>query len=368
MTIKDVNYYDLPYDYGSVMHYDGLTKGFTYNAAEYAIVTTDPSYQHTIGQRKGPSFVDFKQINKAYCSDKCQHKIGCLHNGYENPNNCSTCKCPTGFGGRLCETVQSSSPNCGEVLLAKSYKQTFHSPFYPGNYTLNQECNWLILAPVNGRVHLEFVDTFSFPCDETCAESYVEVKGDGDFQRVGPRFCCDKLPQNQPLVSKSSEMVVMFSSYGSEGKGFRAKYWSEGGDSGSVVTKPPPVAPMTTTPPDAFTEPPGLFPRTAPTNPPGCTCEEWSKFEPCTQTCGGCGNIKRTRRCNRNNCYSTEKRHCNYEKCPAGSNFLWNNGEFHILAFGCCFGLLSNNAGQCTGLASVWNEWLVQASSAGSRS
>lgn len=364
MTEKDVNYYNMPYDYGSVMHYDGLTRGFTYDEGQYSIITKDTLYQHTIGQRNGPSFVDFKAINTAYCSNKCPDKIGCTHNGYENPNNCNECKCPTGFGGRLCDTVDPNPPNCGGVLSAKSSPQFFQTPNYPDNYTENIHCNWLIVGPANSRIKIEFVETFSFPCDETCANNFVEVKNDGDFQRVGYRFCCDKFPQVQPLVSKTNEMVVMLWSYVDSDKGFKVKYWSEGGGGGPNITTPTTPttsAPVTTTTADMFTEPQGLFPRTTPTNPPGCVCEEWSGWDQCTQTCGGCGIIKRTRRCNLNSCYGTEKRHCNYDKCPPGNNFIWNNGEFHLLAFGCCFGLLSNSAGKCTGLAAAWNDFIQQA-------
>ena len=39
----------------------------------------------------------------------------------------------------------------------------------------------------------------------------------------------------------------------------------------------------------------------------------------------------------------------NHLVCPPNTNFLLNNGEFHILFSGCCVGLFESN-GQCTGL------------------
>uniref|UniRef100_A0A915J9A5 Metalloendopeptidase n=1 Tax=Romanomermis culicivorax TaxID=13658 RepID=A0A915J9A5_ROMCU len=186
MDWKDVNAYQLPYDFGSVMHYDGFTRGFTVDPEKYSIVTLDPSYQNTIGQRVGPSFIDFKQINAAYCANTCPKKIGCQNNGYENPNDCNRCKCPPGFGGLLCETVESSnSPDCGgrlKLTAADHVKSPKYltSPKYPDKYSTNLKCNWLIEGPTDdSKISLEFVDgdPFDLPCNVPCADSYLEIKG-----------------------------------------------------------------------------------------------------------------------------------------------------------------------------------------------
>ncbi|CAK5086826.1 unnamed protein product [Meloidogyne enterolobii] len=90
-------------------------------------------------------------------------------------------------------------------------------------------------------------------------------------------------------------------------------------------------------------------------------CDNWSPWEECTQICGGCGKIKRKRICNKTtsiNCQTEEKRLCNQNACPVGTNFLFSNGEFQLnflplkiiskknffslLWKGCCFGLFPN--------------------------
>ncbi|KAI6240880.1 Zinc metalloproteinase [Aphelenchoides fujianensis] len=81
-----------------------------------------------------------------------------------------------------------------------------------------------------------------------------------------------------------------------------------------------------------------------------CSCGPWSDWvNLCSQPCGGCGRRTRKRACRAESCRSEEKRGCNFAVCPAGTNILLNNGEFHFLINGCCVGLFESG-GQCTGL------------------
>lgn len=81
-----------------------------------------------------------------------------------------------------------------------------------------------------------------------------------------------------------------------------------------------------------------------------CACGPWSEWiGTCSQVCGGCGKRSRMRPCRADNCRKEEIRTCNFEVCPKGTNFLWNNGQFHLLIDGCCFGSFNTN-GQCSGL------------------
>ncbi|KAM3727038.1 Zinc metalloproteinase nas-38 [Dirofilaria immitis] len=108
----EADMFNLPYDTGSVMHYGSY--GFARNPYEPTITTRDKFQQYTIGQREGPSFLDYASINSAYrCTEQCAD-MHCDHNGYPDPNNCAKCLCPDGFAGRTCQFVQYTS--CGALI------------------------------------------------------------------------------------------------------------------------------------------------------------------------------------------------------------------------------------------------------------
>ncbi|KAL3981487.1 CUB domain family protein [Acanthocheilonema viteae] len=124
------------------------------------------------------------------------------------------------------------------------------------------------------------------------------------------------------------------------------------------------IANMTTTPAviGSVTEDYKQY-RTPPSLPIGiqnfCECGEWTEWTgPCTQECGGCGKRLRTRQCSSNTeCRTEEKRACAFNVCPYGTNFLINNGEFHILWKGCCVGLF-RSGDSCSALDDSENPFL----------
>ncbi|VDK48582.1 unnamed protein product [Cylicostephanus goldi] len=178
--------FGLPYDTGSVMHYGPF--GFASDPYTPTIRTLERIQQNTIGQRIGPSFLDFQAINAAYgCNEHCA-PLDCLHNGYPHPNNCSVCTCPDGFSGRFCESVHPSVGDCGGLIMVSNMPQFITSPNYPLGFKSGVECYWLLRAPSQGRVFLEFVDLFEFHCEDTCDKSYVEVKYHNDKRLTGARF------------------------------------------------------------------------------------------------------------------------------------------------------------------------------------
>ena len=61
LFFSDVN---LPYDFGSFMHYDAFAFSSNY---KQTIVALDTRYERTMGQRQTASFYDYKSINRLYC-------------------------------------------------------------------------------------------------------------------------------------------------------------------------------------------------------------------------------------------------------------------------------------------------------------
>ncbi|GMT07502.1 hypothetical protein PENTCL1PPCAC_29676, partial [Pristionchus entomophagus] len=398
----DENHADLlglPYDTGSVMHYGPY--GFSSDPYVPTIRTLDRNLQKTIGQRAGPAFLDFQAINLAYeCTEHCSSKPDCQRGGYVHPNNCSTCICPDGLAGTECANIRLSNGPCGGVLRASQVHGFLASPNYPNDYLVNTECYWMIQAPPRGRVFLEIDAEMEFAlCEDTCDKSYVEVKYHNDLRLTGARFCCPGAPR-KPFVSFSNEMVVIMRGFGGSAKGFRARFWTDADapDGNALImvinhttqapplqltSAMPPIAPptllplpftlpmlmvvMTTTrrPEPTTTRPFLLTTMTSPSRPMlitpapritttssttteeklipvhDCGCQVWTEWQgQCSQQCGGCGKRQRKRTCIKDEtCQTVEKRPCNFDACPEGTNFLLNNGEVHLLWRGCCIGL-----------------------------
>ncbi|CAI4225614.1 unnamed protein product [Auanema sp. JU1783] len=410
--------YQMPYDTGSVMHYGPF--GFAENSLVPTIRTLDRNQQSTIGQRQGPSFLDFAAINAAYgCSSRCP-PLNCQQNGYVNPRNCSECLCPVGFSGKYCEETKQSNYHCGGTIYARKVPQYIQSPDYPEYPTENVECIWRIVAS-NGSVFFKFENVFDFRCDTTCDRSFVEVKYHSDKRLTGARFCCARLPQTV-FSSTNNEMIILLRGYERNSGIFSAQFWSNGNDEVEQLTttqsttttseRTTPFTPRPTVSSTLSTEFPINFrvspskgsrphkitkevlPFTVPfsfltttkqiyenftsttpipkqnvTEPSGilkseeCECSEWSDWEnTCNQECGGCGHRKRSRTCDGTNCRLMEKRPCNFKVCPSGTNFLINNGEFHILWRGCCVGLF-RSGNECSAMETNSNSLITMLAS-----
>ncbi|KIH67830.1 astacin [Ancylostoma duodenale] len=342
--------YGVGFDYGSVMHYDQFS--FSANS-RYTIQTIDTNYQQTIGQREGPSFMDVKRVNLAYCNSTCSSILPCLNGGYTDPKNCVACRCPTGFGGTLCDRAAINPAQCGSGdLRATSSLQilsasgaTSCSYVIKVLFTTTEKENKLSLefqAPPGHRIYYE-VPTFRFTAANLCSYNFLEIKYAADMQRVGARFC---LTQPKNSYSQSDTLVVIYR--GSSGTSFTMRYRYDPPD--QIVTVPPtPTTTSTTTtrtttrttttstttraPPTQPTsscpnvviyiieQMKRLFPlATAAPVPSGCTA--WSE---CSAPCGGCGINTRT--CNG----VTERQYCNKQPCKFNSccrPFLYVNQGF----------------------------------------
>lgn len=134
-----------PYDFGSIMQPQGSSDSF---------MPIDPLFRASMGQRIELSFCDVYRANMAYdcCDTLCTGpKPACVNGGYQNPNSCTRCICPPGFGGNLCETYAprtGSSFTCGGIVtLSPCSKTSITSPNYPDPYPdAEGSCSWHVKA------------------------------------------------------------------------------------------------------------------------------------------------------------------------------------------------------------------------------
>ncbi|KHJ96381.1 astacin [Oesophagostomum dentatum] len=189
---KFLDTYSLPYDVGSIMHYTPTE----FSNDEYlpGLITIDENLQGTMGSLDGPSFLDVQIINRHYqCYKNCnatEFRPACLNGGYTDPKNCTICRCPTGFGGDLCQLIESSEPmKCGGLI--------------PTSSKLTR-----MRAPPNRRVMIG-LQTVNGVCQEGCFTSAVEMKMNGDFRPTGYRFCC-QAHSFRRILSKGRNVPVTF--------------------------------------------------------------------------------------------------------------------------------------------------------------
>ncbi|VDM82049.1 unnamed protein product, partial [Strongylus vulgaris] len=191
-TMED---YGVGFDYGSVMHYDQFS--FSSNG-RYTIQTLDTNYQQTIGQREGPSFMDVKRINLAYCNETCAATLPCLNGGYTDPKNCGACRCPSGLGGTLCDRAAVNPAQCGSGdLVADASLKTLTvsgavicsfviTVAITNSYNLQMIILNSFKAPLGRRVYFE-VSSFKFTAANLCTYNFLEIKYAADLQRAGAR-------------------------------------------------------------------------------------------------------------------------------------------------------------------------------------
>uniref|UniRef100_A0A0N4ZMC0 Zinc metalloproteinase n=1 Tax=Parastrongyloides trichosuri TaxID=131310 RepID=A0A0N4ZMC0_PARTI len=299
-TNEDINSLGIPYDLGSVMHY-GPT-AFSVDGITRTLITKNPLYQMTIGQREKLSFFDLGIVNKAYCKDRCKgSKLECKNGGYIHPKTCKTCICPHGYGSELCDKNEKSiNAECGDVITSTPYWNYIESPNYDdGGYIEDQMCSWIITAPTGKRIEISFVDEFAFLCTSTCMD-YVEIKLQKDQRNTGPRFCCNEKPKDS-FISESNQVAVIFRSQIGSDIGFRIGYKFTSKKQKNIDITIPPITTMKPTTVSGFN-----------------IWSEWENWSDCTRSCGACGIRSRNRACKSSECHgrSQEFSSCNTDTCP----------------------------------------------------
>ncbi|XP_052762010.1 zinc metalloproteinase dpy-31-like [Mya arenaria] len=236
------------------MHYSGEQFGklTARDESELTIRTNKPLLQHTIGQREELSFFDVKLANLAYCNDTCspdQLNGTCLYEGYQDPKNCSRCRCPDGLGGDFCDTVATSA-NCGGIIeLQTDETKRVASPAYPSYYRPGVKCYWLIKSPKGSVIKLRFVapyiqsDTCSQSNPFTPCDDFLEVRTSDNLGLTGGRFCCNDTSQTKlmqfPVVSDANHILLLFKTVYGVTRGFQVDISSEscGGCEDTVTEK-----------------------------------------------------------------------------------------------------------------------------------
>uniref|UniRef100_A0A158PGB1 Zinc metalloproteinase n=1 Tax=Angiostrongylus costaricensis TaxID=334426 RepID=A0A158PGB1_ANGCS len=296
---KDIITFDIPYDLGSIMHYGGTA--FSMDQTSKTLVTRDPLYQNTIGQREKLSFLDIETINRAYCSDRCLEPNTCQNGGYQHPNLCDTCLCPDGLSGAKCEDSEPPrNAQCGGGVVVTGEWQSIESPGYSDDgYYPDQKCSWFFVAPERKRIEFKFLGDFSFLCTSTCID-YVEMKISTDFRNTGFRFCCSTVPQSS-FVSETNKAIVIFRSQLANDIGFKLQVRAT---DLPARTTPVPVIATTTV----------VSTTISGTNLWG----EWGPWSVCSRTCGGCGIMSRIRTCYTKECKGQRQQFstCNLTACP----------------------------------------------------
>ncbi|WAR16874.1 NAS35-like protein [Mya arenaria] len=193
--------------------------------SQLTIRTNKPLLQHTIGQREELSFFDVKLANLAYC------------NGYQDPKNCSRCRCPDGLGGDFCDTVATSA-NCGGIIeLQTDETKRVASPAYPSYYRPGVKCYWLIKSPKGTVIKLRFVapymqsDTCSQSNPFTPCDDFLEVRTSDNLGLTGGRFCCNDTSQTKlmqfPVVSDANHILLLFKTVYGVTRGFQVDISSD---------------------------------------------------------------------------------------------------------------------------------------------
>ncbi|EYC32056.1 hypothetical protein Y032_0003g1374 [Ancylostoma ceylanicum] len=204
LTTSENKNYDIPYDYGSIMHYGSSGPNPT-------MTPKDRKYHKTMGSPL-ISFTDLAMVNKHHnCEDSCRGKpTECANRGFPNPNNCDICVCPSGYGGDRCE---DKPDKCGKVLNATEKWQTVAREIYNkkvhGDYF---KCTNWIKGPKGTKIEVQILEVSRasewYP--QGCVIAGIELKTNADQRLTGYRFCSE---DDVKTELKSESNLVPFITY-----------------------------------------------------------------------------------------------------------------------------------------------------------
>uniref|UniRef100_A0A0N4ZSH5 Metalloendopeptidase n=1 Tax=Parastrongyloides trichosuri TaxID=131310 RepID=A0A0N4ZSH5_PARTI len=167
------------YDYGSVMH---NAVGFLTRNKQPTMTLVYPRFAPVVGQRAGFSFNDYKILNAFYCSNRCTNTINCQNNGYQDPNNCNQCKCPSFHTGNQCQNIKPSQNGCGT--------QNFNVNQTVGRLRVSgaKRCYYQFTTTPGSQIQLNIVAA-RLPGGRCWRNKGIEVRIFLDKSVSGARFC-----------------------------------------------------------------------------------------------------------------------------------------------------------------------------------
>ncbi|KIH54729.1 astacin [Ancylostoma duodenale] len=186
LTKEQNNNYELPYDYGSIMHYPSSIS----SDGKPAMVPFDDKYTATMGSPM-ISFIDLAMVNKHYgCTEYCKTEIKCKHGGFPHPRKCEECICPGGYGGPLCDKLPKDCKE-GEELDASPSPNSLRAIVYNQNEKTRGRyatCTYWIKAPKGKKVEIEIETITKSHPSAGCREAGVEVKATSNRKITGYRW------------------------------------------------------------------------------------------------------------------------------------------------------------------------------------
>ncbi|RCN48529.1 astacin [Ancylostoma caninum] len=184
MTKEENENYGVPYDFGSIMHY-GVP------LVNPAMTPNDKNYERTIGSGL-ISFVDLLMVNKHFkCEGLCDPSTSakCTRDGFPNPNDCNTCVCPGGYGGRLCEEKPYECTESQTVTATKDWNQVQRNAYNQiGDRYSYFKCTSWIKSPNGTKIVVEISDINSNVERTGCVLAGIEIKTQEDQRLTGYRY------------------------------------------------------------------------------------------------------------------------------------------------------------------------------------
>ncbi|XP_053316430.1 astacin-like metalloendopeptidase [Spea bombifrons] len=161
-VIRDSNNLDLPYDYGSVMHYPSTAFS---NPSGRTTILPKPDPKVPIGQTSGMSHLDVMKINKLYKCNLCRTK-------FTDPSGSfSADGLSFGQDGSCLWLIQTPSKRVSlqlsginiplSVGCTESYIKVYDGPYKSDEVLLNNTCGFEMIPPLISSTNLMLVELVS---------------------------------------------------------------------------------------------------------------------------------------------------------------------------------------------------------------